>query len=46
MEVVGGDYGPILVQVNQALEQAERYAANENESKMIKAYIESFRFGE
>lgn len=43
---MGGDHGPILAQVNKALEQAERYAANENESKMIKGYMESFRFGE
>ena len=43
---MGGDFGPILAQVNKALEKAEKYAANENESKMIKAYIESFRFGE
>lgn len=45
-EVIRGDYSPILQQVNQYLEEAMKYAANDNEKQMLKHYIESFHKGD
>lgn len=43
--IVQGDYAPIMKRVTDALTNALPYAANENQTKMIEAYIDSFDNG-
>ena len=40
-----GDYSPLLKIVNQELEKAKEYAANEYQKSALTYYIESFRTG-
>lgn len=40
-----GDYSPILTLLNNELTQAQKYASNEVEQKMIGDYIRHFRSG-
>lgn len=43
--LTSGDYSPLLKILVQYLEKAVPYAANETQTKMLKAYIESFTTG-
>lgn len=40
-----GDYSGLLSLVCQQLEQAIKYAANDNERHMLESYINSFKTG-
>jgi dipeptidyl-peptidase-3 len=40
-----GDYGPLMSRITKALGEAVPYAANENQSNMLKRYIDSFNLG-
>lgn len=44
-KVTRGDYAKLMQLVNADLEKAGKYTANDNESKMIHHYVESFREG-
>uniref|UniRef100_A0A8C2WZA8 Dipeptidyl peptidase 3 n=1 Tax=Cyclopterus lumpus TaxID=8103 RepID=A0A8C2WZA8_CYCLU len=40
-----GDYAPLMEKVSYYLQQAQAYAANENQRKMLEEYSRSFTFG-
>eukprot|EP00064_Thunnus_orientalis_P007283 superscaffoldBa00000796_g7303 len=40
-----GDYAPVMEKVCHYLQQAEAYAANDNQKKMLEEYRRSFTFG-
>uniref|UniRef100_A0A3Q3MV47 Dipeptidyl peptidase 3 n=1 Tax=Mastacembelus armatus TaxID=205130 RepID=A0A3Q3MV47_9TELE len=40
-----GDYGPLMEKVCSYLQQAQTYAANDNQRKMLEEYRRSFTFG-
>ncbi|XP_034746579.1 dipeptidyl peptidase 3 isoform X1 [Etheostoma cragini] len=40
-----GDYAPLMEKVSYNLQQAQAYAANENQRKMLEEYTRSFTFG-
>ncbi|KAM4546467.1 dipeptidyl peptidase 3 [Fundulus diaphanus] len=40
-----GDYSPLMEKVCHYLQQAQAYAANENQKKMLEEYRRSFEFG-
>uniref|UniRef100_G3QAW5 Dipeptidyl peptidase 3 n=1 Tax=Gasterosteus aculeatus aculeatus TaxID=481459 RepID=G3QAW5_GASAC len=40
-----GDYAPLMEKVSHYLQQAQAYAANENQRKMLEEYSRSFTFG-
>uniref|UniRef100_A0A8C9X434 Dipeptidyl peptidase 3 n=1 Tax=Sander lucioperca TaxID=283035 RepID=A0A8C9X434_SANLU len=40
-----GDYAPLMEKVSYYLQQAQAYAANENQRKMLDEYTRSFTFG-
>ncbi|XP_071962742.1 dipeptidyl peptidase 3-like [Antedon mediterranea] len=44
-KVTQGDYGYLMSKVAENLNKAKEFAANENQSKMIDGYIESFTTG-
>lgn len=44
--VRAGDFAPIMERVVENMQEAFNYVANENQSNMIKDYIEHFKFGE
>ena len=41
-----GEFSPFLRQVNHYLAEAQKYSANEIQSKMIEEYIQHFRTGD
>lgn len=46
VKVQYGDFGEVLKKMNENLAKALEYAANDNEKKMIQAYIEHFKTGD
>lgn len=40
-----GDYGPLMEKVSHYLDQAQAYAANDNQRKMLQEYSRSFTLG-
>ncbi|ETN60351.1 dipeptidyl-peptidase 3 [Anopheles darlingi] len=44
-KITRGDYRELIGKVADELEQAKKFSANENQERMIEAYIESFREG-
>ncbi|XP_074660218.1 dipeptidyl peptidase 3-like isoform X2 [Tubulanus polymorphus] len=45
INVVRGDYSPLLKQVVDNLNKAKQFASNENQKRMLEGYIESFTTG-
>ncbi|KAF5330737.1 hypothetical protein D9619_005755 [Psilocybe cf. subviscida] len=45
LKVQYGDFSSDLVKVVEALKEAEKYTANDNQTKMIQSYIKSFQTG-
>lgn len=45
VQVEYGDHSAALTKVVAALQEARKYTANDNQSKMLELYIESFKTG-